>query len=82
MYLPDQGQWNPAIITKFEFYVSMDNITWKLIDEGEFSNIKNNPLLQTRQFVSKNARYIKLKALKTTEENNDTGYAEFDVITK
>ena len=49
---------------------------------GEFSNIKNNPLWQTKTFKSAKARYIKLRALKNTKENNAVGYAEIDVITE
>jgi alpha-L-fucosidase len=81
-YLPDQGLWGPGIITNYEFYVSNDNIKWKLTDQGEFSNIKNNPLRQIKNFSPVNARYIKLRALKNTEDNNNIGYAEVDVITK
>ncbi len=80
-YLPDQGIWNPGIITNYQFYVSMDNKEWKLVDQGEFSNIKNNPLWQVKKFAVIKARYIRLRALKNTEGNNNTGYAEVDVIT-
>ena len=40
-------------------------------NEGEFSNIKNNPLWQTKTFATEKARYIKLRALKNTEGNNE-----------
>ncbi|MEO6850581.1 MAG: discoidin domain-containing protein [Mucilaginibacter sp.] len=80
-YLPDQSLWNPGIITKYQFYVSDDNVQWKLVDEGEFSNIKNNPLMQIKKFAAEKARYIKFTALKNTEGNDNTGYAEVDVIT-
>ena len=81
-YLPDQNIWNPAIITKYQFFVSKDNIEWKLAGEGEFSNIKNNPIWQTKKFAIEKARYIKLRALKNTEGNDNIGYAEVDVITE
>ena len=81
-YLPDQGLWGPGIITDYRFYVSNDNKKWKLADQGEFSNIKNNPLWQTIEFPTEKARYIKLQALKNTEGNNNIGYAEVGVITK
>ncbi len=80
-YLPEQSLWNPGIITNYEFYVSGDNKEWQLADEGEFSNIKNNPLWQTKNFAPVKARYIKLRALKNTEGNNNIGYAEVDIIT-
>jgi alpha-L-fucosidase len=81
-YLPDQGLWNPGIITHYQFYISVDNVEWKLVDEGEFSNIKNNPLWQSKNFSAVKARYIKLRALRNTDNNNEIGYAEVDVITK
>jgi len=81
-YLPDQSKWSSGIITNYQFSVSTDNKEWKLVSEGEFPNIKNNPLWQIKKFVTEKARYIKLRTLKNTEENNITGYAEVDVITK
>ena len=80
-YFPDQVLWGPGIITHYQFYVSNDNIEWKLVDQGEFSNIKNNPLWQIKKFAPEKARYIKLRALSNTEGNDNTGYAEIDVIT-
>ncbi|MBN2683777.1 MAG: alpha-L-fucosidase [Pontiellaceae bacterium] len=81
-YFPDQTMWGPGIITDYEFYVSNDNADWKLVSQGEFSNIKNNPLWQTKTFAVQKARYIKLRALRNTENNDNLGYAEIDVITE
>ncbi|MEO6233320.1 MAG: alpha-L-fucosidase [Ferruginibacter sp.] len=81
-YFPDQGLWGPGIITNYQFYISNDNVQWKLVDQGEFSNIKNNPLWQVKKFDPETARYFKLRALKNTEGNNETGYAEVDLITE
>lgn len=80
-YYPDQTMWGPGIITNYQFYVSNDNKEWKLVDEGEFSNIKNNPLWQTKKIKAEKARYIKLRALKNTEDNDNIGYGEVDVVT-
>ncbi|WP_346857950.1 alpha-L-fucosidase [uncultured Draconibacterium sp.] len=80
-YFPDQTLWGPGIITDYQFFVSSDNKKWKLVSEGEFSNIKNNPLWQAKNFEPAKARYIKLRALKNTEGNNSIGYAEFNIIT-
>ena len=81
-YLPDQNKWSSGIITHYQFYVSADNKDWKLVSEGEFSNIKNNPLLQIKQFESEKARFIKFTAMKNTSGDDVAGYAEVDVITK
>ncbi len=80
-YFPDQALWGPGIITEYEFYVSTNNRNWNRVSDGEFSNIKNNPLWQTKNFDVVNTRYIKFRALKNTENNNNIGYAEIDLIT-
>ncbi len=81
-YLPDQNKWSSGIITTYEFYVSDDCENWKLVDKGEFSNIKNNPLMQIKTFAPVTARYIKLRALKNTHGDDVAGYAEVDMITE
>ncbi|MEZ0607806.1 alpha-L-fucosidase [Fibrella sp. WM1] len=82
-YLPAQNWWEEAsIITHYEFAVSPDNATWKKVSEGEFSNIKNSPVWQTQSFEPTKARYVKLRALKNTQEGSASAYAEVDVITQ
>jgi alpha-L-fucosidase len=80
-YLPDQSVWNPGIIKTYELFVSLDNKDWKKVSQGEFSNIKNNPLWQTIKITPINTRYIKFRALDSTAGTNRIGYAEVDVIT-
>lgn len=79
-YLPSQSR-NAGIITNYQFSVSSDNKQWRVADEGEFSNIKNNPLWQIKKFTPLKARYIKLEATRNTQENDAAGYAEIDIIT-
>ncbi|HEX3023973.1 MAG TPA: alpha-L-fucosidase, partial [Chitinophagaceae bacterium] len=45
-YLPDQSLWGGGLISQYQFSVSTNGTDWKLVSEGEFSNIKNNPLWQ------------------------------------
>ena len=81
-YLPDQNWWaDGSIITHYQFFVSTDNQEWKLVNEGEFANIKNNPFWQTKTFTPIKGRYIKLKALQNTQ-TTASGYAEIDVLTE
>ncbi|HTJ79372.1 MAG TPA: alpha-L-fucosidase [Rariglobus sp.] len=80
-YTPDQGQRKPGVIADYEFYVSSDNVSWRLADKGEFSNIKNNRVSQIKKFTPIKGRYFKLRALRNTDHNNDVGYADVDVIT-
>jgi alpha-L-fucosidase len=81
-YYPDAVFWNMGVITTYELYTSPDNVRWVLADKGEFSNIKNNPVWQIKKFESRNARYIKLRALSNTTGDNNIGYAEVDILTK
>jgi alpha-L-fucosidase len=82
-YLPDQRRGNPGIIFNYAFYVSMDGKSWgDPISKGEFSNIKNSPVLQEKEFSSIRGRFIKLRALSTIEENGRVGVAELEIITQ
>jgi len=81
-YLPDQSIWNPGIIAAYEFYVSGNNIDWKLVSRGEFPNIKNNPLWQMIKFTAQKGQYIRFRAIENTENSNETSYAEIDIVTK
>ena len=80
-YHPELRAWNPGIIAEYQFFVSLDSTDWKLVSEGEFSNIRNNPLWQNKTFSPVKARYFKLRALKNTEGNDNIGYGEVDIIT-
>jgi alpha-L-fucosidase len=80
-YLPSQAPWAGGYITLYKFFVSQDNKNWTLVNEGEFSNIQNNPVWQIKNFRSVKARFIKLQALKNAWNNLDARYSELDVIT-
>ena len=79
-YLPGQ-EITAGIISHFRFFVSNDGKQWEMA-EGEFPNIKDNPLWQTKNSKEQKARYIKLQATQNTEENDGAGYGELDVITR
>lgn len=79
-YLPDQGRWSSGIISHYRFFISQNNRDWKLVSEGEFPNVKNNPVWQTVNFNPVNARYVKFRALRNTNGDNVAGYAELEII--
>ncbi|MDE3250614.1 MAG: alpha-L-fucosidase [Bacteroidota bacterium] len=81
-YLPDQHWWGSGIITHYSFFISPDGRQWEKVDEGEFSNIKNNPVLQTKTFPAKQGRFCRIRAEKNTQNNNRAGYAEVDILTE
>ena len=51
----------------------------KVLRSGEFSNIQNNPVLQTITFPATTTRYLKLKADRMIVDNDQVGIAELGV---
>lgn len=68
----------------YDFYVSNDGKNWKkIISNGEFSNIKNNPVNQEVLFPkTENMRYFKFVALNEVENNAWCSVAEINLITE
>ena len=64
--------------------ISNDGKNWKkIIANGEFSNIKNNPVNQEVLFQqTETLRYFKFVALNEVENNAWCSVAEIDLITK
>jgi alpha-L-fucosidase len=79
-YLPRQDNSFSGLIHKYVFKVSKDGVNWEKVAEGEFSNIKNNPI---EQFVSlpatTKARYIQLIPVHTVDGGQAT-IAELGII--
>jgi len=81
-YIPRNGNIN-GTIKEYIFYTSNDGSTWNIAAEGEFENIKNNPVEQKVYFAeSLNSRYIKLEALSEINGNPWASAAEIGIITK
>lgn len=76
-YLPDQSEYNKGLVSNYELYVGT---TLHAIDQkvaaGEFSNIKNNPILQSVYFTPVTARYVRLKATRMVDNATTIGLAE------
>ena len=83
-YLPMQDRWFHGIVTHYDFFVSKNGQQWgEKVASGEFSNIRNSPVLQRVVFPRKEGRFIKFRATKTMDEqqNRVTG-AELGVVTE
>ena len=80
-YLPRQNG-TGGIIKNYQLEVSTDNRTWTTIAEGEFANIRSNPVEQiiTLNAATK-ARYLKFIG-KTSVDGNYVTVAELGVKTK
>ncbi len=75
-YTPDQTRWGGGVITRYEVYV--DN---KPVAQGEFSNIKNNPIEQIITFPPTQGQKVRLVA-KNIINGKSAGIAEFSVLTE
>lgn len=73
-----------GVITKFNFYTSLDGKQWeKVISKGEFSNIQNNPVKQEVRFEKPlTAKFIRLEALGAVDKREYTSANEIGIITK
>ena len=79
-YLPDQSEYGKGLISNYRLTAGSDlNALNQVVKEGEFSNIQNNPILQSVYFTPVTARYIKLEAVKMVKEGEPMGLAEIAV---
>ena len=79
-YLPDQSEYNKGVIAAYEISVGMDsNAINQVVAKDEFSNIKNNPILQSVYFTPVKARYVQLKATRMIQNGEPMGLAEIGI---
>jgi len=80
-YLPSQQRYIQGTLSQFSVFVSMDGRQWgDPVAEGEFSNIRNSPVLQTISFDPVRARYIKLEGEREINDEPFMSMAELGVI--
>jgi alpha-L-fucosidase len=70
------------LISKYEFYTSLDNVKWTLQSDGEFSNIKNNPIEQIKTFAETKARYLRFVAKSAEGKGQTVSISEINVVEK
>lgn len=79
-FLPDQGEPNKGLIANYEIRVGLSkDAVNQLVKSGEFSNIQNNPVMQSVFFTPVKARYIELKATRMIRAGEPMGFAELGV---
>ena len=79
-FLPDQGEPNKGLIANYEIRVGTSKeAVNQLVKAGEFSNIQNNPVMQSVFFTPVKARYIELKATRMIRADEPMGFAELGV---
>jgi alpha-L-fucosidase len=80
-YWPNQERYPIGIITSYEFFSSTDGKRWTKLATGEFDNIVNSRVEQQIYFEPIEARYIKLRAAKTSEDGFQASFGEIGIIT-
>jgi alpha-L-fucosidase len=78
-YLPMQGRWIAGFVQEYAFYTSNDGRNWQKQEEGEFSNILNNPIRQEVSFEPVSARYVKFEAKKMAADHRTMGIGDLGV---
>ncbi|WP_295674813.1 alpha-L-fucosidase [uncultured Mucilaginibacter sp.] len=79
-YLPRQDKKIDGIADRYTFSTSTDGVTWSPVAEGEFSNIKSNPIEQTVALKqAAKANYFKF-TIKHVVSGNGVSVAEVGVI--
>ena len=80
MYLPDQSENRHGLIHSYTLAAcKADGTDENVLSSGEFSNIQNNPVLQTITFEPATTRYLKLKADRMVNDGEQIGVAELGV---
>ena len=79
-YIPQQIG-NPLnLISNYEFYTSLDGKNWTKQSEGEFSNIKNNPIEQIKTFDPVKTKYLRFVAKLGVDRGKITTIGELSIV--
>lgn len=76
-YLPNQSRDASRHIVDYELYID-----GKLVKEGTFGNIKNNPIEQVVRFEEMKGKTVTFVPTRSTDGSRNCGIAEFSIITK
>jgi len=79
-YTPQQVGNNLNLISNYELYTSVDSFYWDKQSEGEFSNIKHNPIEQVKSFATVKARFLKFVATAAVGKAQTVSIAEIGVV--
>lgn len=79
-FTPKQVGSNSNLISNYEFFTSEDNVTWTKQSEGEFSNIKHNPIEQIKSFTAVKARFLRFVATAAVGNGQSVSIAEIGIV--
>lgn len=69
-----------GMISNYELWAGDTPETMKCIAGGEFSNIRNNPIMQDVYFAPTDCRYVQLKAVRLVNESEAVSYEKLIVL--
>lgn len=78
-YLPRQDGTFAGMTDRYKFELSADGKSWRQVAEGEFGNLRANPIEQTIAFPPQNARYFRFTGTRALEKNHVSA-AEIGVL--
>ena len=79
-YLPDQSEGRRGLIHTYTIAAcDAKGGNEHVLKSGEFSNLQNNPILQTVTFNATKTRYVKLRAERMVVAGETMGFAELGV---
>lgn len=73
-YLPPQSVGNVGTAANYELWVGDAPEAMRKVAEGEFANIRNQPVLQEVYFTPVAARYVQLRATRMVRPGESLGY--------
>ena len=73
-YLPDQSAPRKGLVSHYEIYVGKEKTDMRKVAEGEFSNIRNHPVMQEVYFTPTQGRYLKFKATRMIKEGEAVSF--------
>lgn len=76
-YTPNQGRDASGHIANYQLYIGGQKVA-----EGEFSNIKANPIEQIIRFAGVKGNQIRLVATRIVDDQKQAGIGEFSIITE
>ncbi len=80
-YLPRQDGTFHGMTSRYKMEVSQDGKTFKTVSEGEFGNLRANPIEQSINFAPTKARYFRFTGTAALEKNHVSA-AEISILGK
>ena len=78
-YLPRQDGTTSGMTDRYIFEISLDGKSWKKVADGEFGNLRANPIEQTISFTPEKARYFRFTGTHSLDKNHVSA-AEIGVL--